>query len=64
MPWKESSVSDERMRFMIRLKDGESMASLCREFGISRCCPMSGMSGNSEVPRNALSLTFQLTGRG
>jgi transposase InsO family protein len=24
------------MRFVIRLKDGESMASLCREFGISR----------------------------
>jgi transposase len=27
---------DERMRFVIRLKDGESMAGLCREFGISR----------------------------
>ena len=27
---------DERMGFVIRLKDGESMASLCREFGISR----------------------------
>jgi len=27
---------DERMRFVIRHKDGESMASLCREFGISR----------------------------
>src|SRR6478672_7268646 len=36
MPWKESSVMDERMRFVIRLKDGESMTSLCREFGISR----------------------------
>jgi transposase InsO family protein len=36
MPWKESSVMDERMRFVIRLKDGESMASVCREFGISR----------------------------
>ena len=36
MPWKESSVMDERMRFVIRLKDGESMALLCREFGISR----------------------------
>src|SRR5665213_227338 len=36
MPWKESSVMDERMRFVIRLQDGESMASLCREFGISR----------------------------
>jgi len=36
MPWKESSVMDERMRFVIRLKDGESMAALCREYGISR----------------------------
>src|SRR4030095_12974939 len=36
MPWKESSVMDERMRFVVRLKDGEMMASLCREFGISR----------------------------
>jgi transposase InsO family protein len=27
---------DERMRFVVRLKDGESMALLCREFGISR----------------------------
>ncbi len=36
MPWKESSVMDERMRFVIRLKDGESMTLLCREFGISR----------------------------
>lgn len=36
MPWRESSVMDERMRFVIRLKAGETMASLCREFGISR----------------------------
>ncbi len=36
MPWKESSVMDERMRFVIWLKDGESMATPCREFGISR----------------------------
>jgi transposase InsO family protein len=27
---------DERMRFVLRLKDGESMASVCRDFGISR----------------------------
>ena len=27
---------DERIHFVIRLKDGETMASLCREFGISR----------------------------
>jgi len=25
---------DERMRFVIRLKDGETMASLCREFSV------------------------------
>ena len=27
---------DERIRFVIRLQDGESMATLCREFGVSR----------------------------
>ena len=36
MPWKERSIVEERMRFVLRLKDGESMASLWREFGISR----------------------------
>ena len=36
MPWKERSVVEERMRFVLRLMDGESMASPCREFGISR----------------------------
>src|SRR5512132_2858009 len=36
MPWRKCSVLDERMRFVIQLKDGESMASLCREFNISR----------------------------
>jgi hypothetical protein len=30
MPWKERSVMDERIRFIVRLNDGESMASLCR----------------------------------
>ena len=29
MPWKERSIVEERMRFVLRLKDGESMASLC-----------------------------------
>ena len=28
MPWKESSVLDERIRFVIRPKDGEGMAAL------------------------------------
>jgi transposase InsO family protein len=36
MPWKESSVMDERVRFVGRLLDGESMSDVCREFGISR----------------------------
>jgi transposase InsO family protein len=36
MPWKETSVMDERVRFVARLLDGEAMTDLCREFGISR----------------------------
>src|SRR5512141_168776 len=36
MPWKECSVMDERLRFVARLLDGESMSAVCREFGISR----------------------------
>lgn len=36
MPWKESSVMEERLRFVARLLEGESMSDLCREFGISR----------------------------
>ena len=36
MPWKECHVLDERLRFIARLLDGEKMAGLCAEFGISR----------------------------
>ena len=36
MPWKESSVMDERLRFVARLLEGEEMSHVCREFGISR----------------------------
>jgi transposase len=36
MPWKASSVMEERLRFVGRLLDGESMSDVCREFGISR----------------------------
>jgi len=36
MPWKESSVMDERLRFVARLIEGEEMTVLCREFGIAR----------------------------
>ena len=36
MPWKESHVTDERLRFVARRLEGEKMAPLCAEFGISR----------------------------
>ena len=36
MPWKECNIVEERLRFVARLIDGEKMAPLCREFGISR----------------------------
>jgi transposase len=36
MPWKECNIMDERMRFVSRLLEGETMSALCREFNISR----------------------------
>ena len=36
MPWRECYKMDERLRFVARLRDGERMAELCREFNISR----------------------------
>jgi hypothetical protein len=36
MPWKVCKLMDERLKFIARLLDGEQMAGLCREFGISR----------------------------
>lgn len=36
MPWKEFSVMEERLRFVARLLEGESMTDVCREFGVSR----------------------------
>ena len=36
MPWRECNRMDERLKFVARLLDGEKMAVLCREFGISR----------------------------
>jgi transposase len=61
MPWKERSVVEERMRFVLRLKDGESMASLCREFGVSRVtgykiyerykeCGLKGLTDRARTP--------------
>src|SRR5271156_4304384 len=36
MPWKASSVMDEKIRFICKHLDGETMTELCGEFGISR----------------------------
>ena len=36
MPWRASSVEEERLRFVARLLDGEAMTDVCRDFGISR----------------------------
>jgi len=37
MPWKETCVDEERMRFIVALKQGGwTMTDLCAEFGISR----------------------------
>lgn len=68
MPWKERSVMDERIRFVIRLKDGESMAFLCREFGISRKTgykiferyEQSGLEGLSDRTRRPFRYANQL----
>src|SRR5438445_330791 len=72
MPWKERWVVEERMRFVLRLKDGESMASLCREFGISRVtgykiyerykeCGLEGLTDRARTPyRYANKLPVQL----
>src|SRR5664279_2274951 len=35
MPWRASSVMEERLRFVARLLDGEAMTDVCREFGVS-----------------------------
>ena len=72
MPWKERSVVEERMRFVLRLRDGESMVSLCREFGISRVtgykiyvrykeCGLEGLTDRARTPyRYANKLPAQL----
>ncbi len=63
---------DERLKFVARLLEGEKMAPLCREFGISRkCgykifgrykdCGLQGLSDRSRRPyRHANQLPFQI----
>lgn len=36
MPWKESHMMDERVKFISRYLEGDTMSELCKEFGISR----------------------------
>ena len=49
MPWKECHVVDQRLRFVARLLDGEKMAGLCEEFGISRKAASSQFHGVTHV---------------
>ena len=63
---------DERLRFIARLLEGEKMAPLCREFGISRVtgykiydrykeCGLEGLSDRSRRPyRHANKLPYQV----
>jgi transposase InsO family protein len=72
MPWKECKPMDERLRFIARLLEGEKMAPLCREFGISRVTGykifnrykesgLHGLSDQSRAPyRQANKLPFQV----
>ena len=36
MGWKESDTMDEKLKFIARYLEGEKIAPLCREFGVSR----------------------------
>jgi transposase-like protein len=36
MPWKASSVMEERLRFVACLLNGETVTDVCREFGVAR----------------------------
>jgi putative transposase len=72
MPWKECSVTDERMQFVARRLAGEPMAELCRKFGVSRKtgykifdryqeCGVQGLTDRSRRPyRYANQLPFQV----
>ena len=72
MPWKECKPMDERLKFVARLLEGEKMAPLCREFGISRVtgykiynryreCGLDGLRDRSRAPyRQANRLPFQV----
>ena len=71
MPWKECSVTDERLQFVARRLAGEPMAELCREFGISRKTGYKifdryqecGIQGLTDQEPTSLSLCQQLPSR-
>src|SRR6202162_726987 len=72
VPWKECNQMDERLKFIARLLDGEPMAVLCRQFGISRKTGykiltryneigLEGLTDRSRRPyRHANQLPFQI----
>jgi putative transposase len=72
MPWQECNPMDERLKFIGRLLDGEKMAELCREFGVSRktgykilnrynTCGLQGLTDRSRRPyRQANQLPLQI----
>src|SRR5210317_1125575 len=72
MPWNECKPMDERLRFIARLLEGEKMAPLCREFGVSRVTGykifnrykdsgLDGLNDRSRAPyRQANKLPFQI----
>ena len=71
MPWKECTQVEERLRFVARILEGEQMAAVCREFGISRKtgykifnrykdCGLQGLQDQSRRPhRSSKRLPFQ-----
>jgi putative transposase len=72
MPWKECNVMDERVRFIARFLEGEKVARLADEFGISRKTAykiidryeetgLQGLTDRSRRPyRHANQLPFQI----
>ncbi|WP_374189240.1 helix-turn-helix domain-containing protein, partial [Rhizobium rhizogenes] len=72
MPWQECNRMDERLKFVARILDGEKIAALCREFGISRKTGhkiisryndsgLQGLTDRSRRPyRHANQLPFQI----
>ena len=55
MPWKTCSAMEERLCFIARLLDGESMTDVCREFGISRKTGYKLLARYREEGKDALS---------